>query len=302
MFGSNFFKFLFVLLASVLLVACNEQSAPKAAQEKTVGATQKTFSVKGVIQELKPDGKTVVIKHEEIPNYMKAMTMPFEVKDAKELSGLKAGDAISFRMIVTEKEGWIDHVSKLNKAPEEMPSRETFRVARAVEPLKVGDLLPEYHFTNELGQTVSLSQCKGQAIALTFIFTACPFPNFCPKMSSNFAEAAKKLNEMPNGPRNWHLFSISFDPENDTPTRLKSYAEAQHYDSQRWSFLTGDLIDVTAITEQFGQQFWRDGTSISHNLRTVVIDARGRVQKIIPENKWTSDELVQELVKAAAAR
>jgi protein SCO1/2 len=302
MFLPKLLKVSFVLLATALLAACNQQSSSPKTVSPKAQSEQKTFLVKGVVKELKPDGKTAVIKHEEIPDYMAAMTMPFEVKDPKELNGLKPGDAISFRMIVTEDEGWIDRISKLNKEPEQAPSRETLRVVRDVEPLKVGDLLPDYHFTNELGQAVSLSQFKGQALALTFIFTSCPFPNFCPRMASNFAEAAKKLSATQNAPKNWHLLALSFDPANDTPARLKTYAEVQHYDPKQWSFLTGDLIDITAITEQFGQQFWHDGTTISHNLRTVVIDARGRIQKIFPENKWTSDELAQELTQAAAAK
>src|SRR6476619_2713280 len=100
------------------------------------------FQVKGVIEEIKPDGKTATIKHEEIPDYMAAMTMDFETKNTNELQGLKAGDAISFRLIVTENDGWIDQVKKLNVPPTEIPSRATFRRVRDVEPLKVGDALP----------------------------------------------------------------------------------------------------------------------------------------------------------------
>jgi protein SCO1/2 len=121
-------------------------------------------------------------------------------------------------------------------------------------------------------------------------------------MSNNFGEAADKLKAMPNAPTNWHLLSISFDTQVDTPERLLLYAKQRSYDPAHWSFLTGDLEEIDAITEQFGQFFWRDSGSISHNLRTVVIDAQGRVQKIIPANKWTSDELVTELLKAASAR
>jgi protein SCO1/2 len=269
-----------------------------------VACTEKkqTYQVKGVVQELKPDGKTAVIRHEEIPGYMKAMTMPFEVKDAKELIGLKPGDVVSFRMVVTSKEGWIEQVTKLSASPPtELPSRQTVRRVRDVEPLNVGDLLPEYHFTNELGQAVSTSQFKGQAMAFTFIFTSCPFPEFCPRMSNNFEETQKKLLSLPNAPTNWHLLTISFDPEVDTPAVLKGYAQRFRYDPRHWSFVTGDLIDITAIAEQFGQQFWREKPNepISHNLRTVVIDTQGRVQKIFPENKWTSHDLAEEIVKAA---
>ncbi len=290
---------------SVLLgvvVSCKEEPSGAIASDRpsSPDTNQQIFQVKGVIQELRPDGKTAVIKHEEIPGYMKAMTMPLEVKDAKELSGLKPGDAVSFRMVVTARYGWIEQVTKLAAAsPTELPSHQTIRRAREVEPLSVGDPLPEYHFTNELGQAVSTSQFKGQALAFTFIFTTCPFPDFCPRMSNNFAETQKKLLSMPNAPTNWHLLSISFDPEVDTPAILKAYAKRFEYDPRHWNFVTGELIDITAIAEQFGQQFWRQDNTISHNLRTVVVDAHGRVQKILPENKWTGDMLVTEILKAA---
>ena len=165
----------------VTVVSCKEKSRATVSSESSSVTTtnEQTFQVKGVVQELKPDGKTVVIRHEEIPGYMPAMTMPFEVRNPKELLGLKPGDVISFRMVVTAKEGWIEQVTKLSaSAPTELPSRQTIRRVLDVEPLNVGDLLPEYHFTNELGQTVSSSQFKGQALAFTFIFTTCPFPEF----------------------------------------------------------------------------------------------------------------------------
>ena len=104
---------------------------------------------------------------------------------------------------------------------------------------------------------------------------------------------------MSNAITNWHLLSISFDPEVDTPAILQAYARRFEYDPRHWNFVTGELIDITAIAEQFGLQFWRQDNTISHNLRTVVVDTQGRVHKIFPENKWTSDQLVEEIVKAA---
>ncbi|MCX6895409.1 MAG: SCO family protein, partial [Verrucomicrobia bacterium] len=133
-------------------------------------------------------------------------------------------------------------------------------------------------------------------------FTRCPLPNFCPRMSLNFVEAQTKLKKLPAAPANWQLLTLSFDPAYDTPAVLKEYAERYGCDPARWSFLTGDLAAVTALTEQAGVMFWRENPAepISHNLRTVVVDPRGRVQKIIPNNDWTGDELVAEILKAAA--
>ncbi|HEX4646136.1 MAG TPA: copper-binding protein, partial [Verrucomicrobiae bacterium] len=142
---------LILVAAAALLsatVSCTQENSLGANPPAAASTNQHTYQVKGVIKELKPDGKTVEIRHEEVPGYMPAMTMPFEVKDAKELKGLQPGDAVSFRMTVTDTDGWIDQITKLNTPkPAELPSRANFRIVRDVEPLKEGDLLPEYHFT-----------------------------------------------------------------------------------------------------------------------------------------------------------
>ena len=278
-----------VLVLLVLGVSCSSQK-------------RTTYQVKGVIKEITADRKQAQIEHENIPGYMNAMTMMFDVKNPKELQGLQPNDQVSFRMIVTENEGWIDQVKKNGTVtPTNAPP--PFRVVREVEPLKVGDLIPDYKFTNELGKAVSLSDFKGKAVAITFLFTRCPFPTFCPRMATNLKEAARLLSEKSDAPKNWHLLAITIDPEFDTPAVLKEYGTRYEYDPAKWNFLTGEQIDITAIAEQFGLLYWRTDpkqpTSISHNLRTAVIDANGRVQKILPENKWEAPELVEELIKAA---
>jgi protein SCO1/2 len=161
--------------------------------------------------------------------------------------------------------------------------------------------MPEYHFTNQLGRVVSTSQFKGQALSFTFMFTRCPLPNFCPLMSANFGEAQDKLLALPNAPTNWHLLTISFDPEFDNSAVLKLYSARFHPDPARWDFASGDLTEIQTLADQCGLLVERDPASggFNHNLRTVVIDAAGRVQKIFIGNEWKSDELVAEMVKAA---
>ena len=112
-------------------------------------------------------------------------------------------------------------------------------------------------------------------------------------------EVQKKLLEMANGPTSWHLLTISFDPEFDTPEILKAYADRYKADPKHWSFLTGDIGEIATISEQFGQLFWKDEGALNHNLRTVVIDASGKVQKVFQGNNWTTEEMVAEMVKAA---
>jgi protein SCO1/2 len=204
-------------------------------------------------------------------------------------------------MVVTDKDGWIDEIKKLGTAiPTALGTTGQLRIVRDVVPLDVGDPMPQYHFTNQFGRPLSTTQFKGQALAINFLFTRCPFPTFCPLTANNFSETQQKLLAMPNAPTNWQLLTISFDPEFDTPSILKGYGERYKYDPSHWSLVTGALIDITAIAEQFGQTFWHDETGgISHNLRTVIVDASGRVQRIIVGNKWNSSELAEELLKAA---
>jgi len=297
----------FLALAGVLAIAgCGKQNQPEQPPSaQSAGKGSKSYQVKGVVEEVLPEKKQVVIKHEDIPGYMDAMTMKFDVKSTNELAGLKPGDDISFRMIVTDDDGWIDQVKRLGTTTPIVAANapDNFRRAREVDPLKVGDTMPNYNFTNQLGRPVSLSDFKGQAVAFTFIFTRCPFPTFCPRMSQHFEAVQSQLKEMPNAPTNWHLLSITIDPKFDTPAVLKNYATQYHSDPRHWSFLTGELIDITAIAEQFGLMFFRPDPNqpagINHNLRTVILTAGGKVHKIIPENTWKPEEVTAALVEAA---
>ncbi len=169
-----------------------------------------------------------------------------------------------------------------------------------LDPLQIGDVLPEYHLTNHLGQWISTEQFKGQAVAITFIFTRCPLPNFCPRMSSNFEEVQRQLLTAHPAFTNWHLLTISFDPEFDTPVILKAYAERFHADPAHWSFVTGKPSDIAAIAGQFGEVFSKDETGlINHNLRTIVLDTAGRIKNIYIGNAWKPEELIQEMTAAA---
>ena len=288
---------------TIVGVACRPTDvSERPAGTSAVSATNRqTYEVKGVVREVMPDGKRAKIAHEEIPGYMDAMTMLLDVKDTNELSGLQPGDNIIFRMVVLENDGWIENVKKLDGPRTPLPAEPPLRRAAYVEALGVGDVVPDYTFTNMLGQVVRLSGLKGRALGFTFIFTRCPFPTFCPRLNTSFQQAHNKLKALTNGVTNWMLLSITMDPEYDTPSRLKDYAQRYSPDTNHWQFVTGDLTDITAIGEQFGLQFWRPKPNdpISHNVRTVVIDAAGRVQWISNDNEFKPDELVEQMVKAA---
>jgi len=292
------------LILVLLAISCGKAPGPSSTSTAIAQNTnQRVFQVQGVIKSIKPAQKEIEIKHEEIPGYMPGMTMPFDVRDTNELTGLQPGQTVSFRLIVTATDGWIDHLQPVAAKPEPASAISTSTPPiRVVQALQLHEPLPEYHFTNQLGQAVSTTQFKGSALAITFLFTRCPFPTFCPRLANDFEEAQQKLLTLPGGPTNWQLLTISIDPEFDRPEVLKAYAEVHHYDPAHWSFLTGDLADVSAFGDLFGLAFWHDSNgSITHNMRTAVIDTDGRLQHVFEGKDWTSAELVAELVKATGA-
>lgn len=279
-------------------------NAPAAGENAADTADVMSYSARGIVREVYIDGKTARISHEEIPGYMAAMTMTLRAKDANELDGVVIDDIVTFDLNVSETESWIDNVEVVahDDRNANAPQVPGFRLVRDVDPLEVGDLMPNFTFTNELGRAVSLSDHHGDAIAITFIFTRCPLPDFCPRMSSNMREAHAKLQAKSGDTNNWHLFSLTIDPEFDTPEVLKNYAESYAHDPEKWNYLRGSMMDTTAIGELFGLEFYNPDGTINHNLRTVVIDAEGRVHHIIIGNTWSPDELVEQVLQAAAKK
>jgi protein SCO1 len=296
---NGMFRWAAVAALCGIAVGCKPASVPTDdGQAANLPADARTFYVKGVVRDVNPEGNTVRIQHEEIPDYMDAMTMPFSVKDQQELAGLEPGQSVLFRLVVTEDDSWIDEVTQLPDVAPAPPPREMTRRVRDVEPLEEGELLPNYPLTNQLGQAFGLADFKGEVLAFTFIYTRCPLPNFCPRMTSHFIEAQRLLRTDPTAPGRWRLLTVSFDPEHDTPAVLKAYAAQHGSDPKRWLFATGAREELDALTEQFGLSYGRLGETFDHNLRTVVVDAEGRIRRILIGNEWQPEDLVAEMVAA----
>lgn len=303
-------------LVSALLFAwgCTPNKPDKAASTPAADSSITNYAVRGVVKSLKRPEREAVIRHEEIPGYMPAMTMPFTVRESRELDGVHAGDTVEFRLRVTETDGWIDQVKVVAKpdpatrkpvvtnAPAVTPTatNAAFRVLPNVPDLKPGDLVPDYGFTNQLGQTLRLGSFRGQALAVSFIFTRCPFPLFCPRMSERFAEVQTAFAAKGSEATNWHLLSITFDPEFDTPKVLKAYGQRWKADPRHWTLATGSFDQIEPFATSVGLYFGR-GVSIAdqnHNLRTLVIGPDGRVVQVFRGNEWSAEELVQSLREA----
>jgi protein SCO1/2 len=280
-----------IALATAILV---ETAGAGAATNVTI------YIVKGVFKESRSDGRIAVVAHESIPGFMDAMTMPFNVKWPAELAGLKPGDEITFRLSVTATEDWIDEI-KNSGARAPIPKSAQTQPAVLVPELNPGAMLPDVVLTNQSGQAFHVADFKGRALAFTFFFSRCPLPTFCPRMNGNLAAVQHALQSDATR-TNWQLISISFDPEFDTPKHLADFAKLYQSDPNHWSFATSSPEMIRILGGSFGLMFWRENGMISHNLRTVVADATGRVQKIFTGNEWQPNELIAEMKKAMEAK
>lgn len=263
-----------------------------------------SYPAVGRIRAIAADRKTVTIRHEAIPNFMPRMTMNFTVKSPPELEGFASGDEVEFRLHVGEDDHWIDQVRRRGSRPPEAPENIPAPATRAaVSVLKAGDHMPALEFVDEAGRNRTLTDFRGQAVAFTFIFSRCPLPNFCPRMSKHFSRARQLLVAQPQGPTNWQFLSLSFDPEFDSPKVLTRYARTYRADNpDRWLFAAVEPSVLDPLAPQLDFQFSRTDGSFSHNLRTVVLDATGRIHRFFDGSDWRPEELAAALAEAAAKR
>jgi protein SCO1/2 len=300
------FQNAFALLVLILTIGCNESSDGQiSSSSNSAKKINQTFEVRGVVRKISEKENKIHIEHEEIPNYMGAMTMPFSVRDKNEFELIREGDEIKFELNVTDKKSWIEKIDVVLR-----PKREQLSIKNKPtnsltleenEPLRVGDELPNYSLINQENKKIQLTSFRGRILVFTFMYTRCPIPDFCPRMSQHFREVYETLKDV-NINKDWHLLSISFDPDFDTPEILKNYSKAFSPDLKKWSFVTGNTPVIDEIISRFGIIVRRPKASITdwdHNLRTVIVDPNGVIQTIYIGNLWTPETLVHDLKRTA---
>ena len=264
----------------------------------------KRYELRGQILSLRPDVGEVQIRHEAIPGYMDAMTMSFGVKDRALLQGRAPGDLVRGTLMVTDTDAWLATIEKTGTAPLPAADPETSAPAPVVDLLEPGQQVPDEGFVDQDGKPWRPAALAGKAYALTFIYTRCPLPTYCPLMNRNF-RAAQQLVAARGALRDRVRFvTISFDPDFDTPAVLKQFATAIGADLGTWTFLTGERPAIEAFAARFGVSVMREPDSpdsITHNLRTAVVGPTGTIARIHSGNEWTPPQLTADL-EAAAAR
>jgi len=276
------------LALALLLQAC---SPPPAAPRQ--------YELQGQILAIRHEQNEVLIKHGDIKGFMPGMTMPFKVRDAALLEGKAPGDLVTASLMVAETEAWIATLLKTGQAP--LEEEATIPAASFVTPLDPGDLAPDTVLVDDTGAPVSLADWRGSAVAVTFIYVRCPLPEYCPLLDRRFAEV-QRLIAADDGLRGRaRLLSVSFDPDADTPARLRAHAEKLHADPAIWRFATAprDVVDRFAAT--FGVNVIREADStITHNLRTAVIGPDRRLISDYGGNTWTAEQIADDLRRALA--
>jgi len=260
-------------------------------------SVERRYTLQGQVLAVASDHLQATIKHEEIPGFMAAMTMPYKVKDPGELAGLTPGDLITATLVVANYEGYLVDVRKVGSAPLEKPSGSP-AAASGFELLKAGEAVPDAPFVDQDGKARPFSAFKGSTVVLTFIYTHCPLPQFCPLMDRQFQSIQKRVGATAALRDRVHLVTVSFDPANDTPEVLKAHARSLAADPDAWTFLTGDRDAIDRFAARFGVEVIRaqdDPGNITHNLRTAIIDPDGRLVKVYIGNEWTPDQVLADL-------
>jgi protein SCO1 len=263
--------------------------------QKEKPVPQQRYEVRGKVVAVDKRGGTVTLAHEAIQGYMGAMTMGFVLKDQWAFDVLKAGQSVRATLVVEGENAWLEGIVVTEEArPESTPSAP----AEALHPPPLGVEVPDFQLINQDGKRIHLHQYRGKALLLTFIYTRCPLPDYCPLLSRNFAKILEQLRSDPSLAASTHLLSISIDPEYDKPAVLRHYGleyAGKSSPFERWEFASGNPEQVREVTGFFGVNYWNDRGQIVHALMTALIGPDGKVRKLYRGNQWQPADVLSDL-------
>jgi protein SCO1 len=279
-----------ILLAAVALApaACKKAAPPEQAAKR--------YHLVGKIVSIDQDHASIMVDGQEIVGFMSAMAMPYSVRDTKLLAPLGPGDEITADVVVTDDGAFLENIVVTKKGDGKGPTGTS-------NPPKTGDKVPDFAMINQDGKRIHLSEYQGDVLLVTFIYTRCPFPDFCPLVSRNFSQIYASLKKDPSlGPK-IRLLSVSFDSSYDTPAVLRKYAET--FDGTtggvpfaRWQFATVPAKDLVKVANFFGLYYSTEGAQTVHSLSTTVISPDGTVYKWYSDNDWKPADLIEDATQA----
>jgi len=289
------------LFGLALIVSCLSLSCQRG--QPTASAGARKFDFKGKVVSVDKAKKEITVAHEEIKDYMPAMTMPFPLRDDWAFDVLAPGSNVSATLVVDANSFWLEGIVISTSG------NDTINMGQPERPPDkiIGQEVPDFALINQDGKQIKIKKYRGKVLLLTFIYTRCPLPDYCTLMSNNFAQINKKFAADQALRDRTHLLSVTIDPSYDTPKVLRSYGGAYtgEYTAEKfehWEFATGKTDDIKKIAEFFGLTYFEEKQQITHSLRTAVIGADGKVYKTYPGNEWKPDDViadVQQLLDAS---
>jgi len=258
-------------------------------------AQTKQYTVSGMVLRVDASRRSFLVSHDAVPGLMAAMTMSFDVGDAKELAGVQPGNAVTFTLVAGQQSLRAEHVRVVPYLSVEQDPLTARRLAllkslaSAPKPLAVGQSVPDFTLTDQARRQVRLSQFRGKVVALNFIYTSCALPQFCYRVANHFGVIQRRFRR--EAGREVVFLTVTFDPVRDTPEKLAEYAAQWNADPDIWHFLTGAAADVRRVCNIFGVDFFPDEGLMNHSIRTAVIDRQGTLVANIEGNQYSAAQL-----------
>jgi len=243
----------------------------------------KTYSVDGIVVAIDAASRTLLVSHRAIAHYMPAMLMPFRAETAAELAPLHPGARIVFDLEVTKSQSVARNIRPTGAPDVAIPP--------PPEKLAIGSALPHFQLTDQHGRTLRTPDLRGKVVAIDFIYTRCPLPDVCPRLSANFAMLQRQFRDQAGD--SLLLLSVTVDPEFDTPSVLAEYAR-RWTAGPGWRFLTGDVAKLAA---SLGEIYWAEEGSIGHNSTTSIIGRDGRLAAQLEGSNYRPDQLAHLIAR-----
>ncbi len=288
-------------VALFLLSGCH--SAPTATQQSSASSGIKVYHLRGKVINTNASTGEVTLDHDAIPGFMDAMTMPYKLKDPSILSELHPGDVITADVLVSQNPDadiLLDHIVVIAQGNADYKPAVFYHVPAP------GDQVPDFKLRNQDGREIHLGQYRGKALLITFIYTRCPLPDFCPLVTRNFASINQQLSADPALNAKTHLLSVSFDPAHDTPERLRAYGATYLSGDAKgafnhWEFAVPTQSELIAMAKYFDVGITHgDNDTINHTLSTTLIGPHGKVAQFYPGNEWTPAQVLADVKKLGA--
>ncbi|HTV58198.1 MAG TPA: SCO family protein [Verrucomicrobiae bacterium] len=250
----------------------------------------------GTVVSVNKDQNTVIVDGQAIPGFMDAMTMPYPVHDPRILEGLQPGDQITGDVIVGTGGAYLQNIAVMQKSAGIPATSSPETPFHAPQP---GEVVPDFTLTIQDGKRIQLNSFRGHVLMVTFIYTRCPFPTFCPLVSQHFADIYAATKKTPRLAKGVRLLTITFDPVHDTPPVLRRYGESFRGTTggtpfDRWTFAATTEKELPAVGHFFGLTYSQHGATIVHSMSTTVIGPDGKVEKWYDNNSWQPADLVAQ--------